>query len=184
LSPADTRTLLGWLESGRDVASLCLALERAADARRKRRSRAPLNLRHARPYLEKAPPVAVAAEGRVAYAVGAHPFAAVAEEVAAQGDAEAAALAAALRALPHADRDLLLRDALALTRSFLRSRWDRLPPDARDARLASAREELRASGLDPEDPTSHTLAEELVRDGLRADWPALTAESLWRATCQ
>src|SRR5688500_4071881 len=51
LSPMDAWQLVRWLEEGVSVASILLALERAAEARRRTRSRTPLSLGAAKRHL-------------------------------------------------------------------------------------------------------------------------------------
>ncbi|MGC6492270.1 MAG: hypothetical protein ACON5B_05455, partial [Myxococcota bacterium] len=58
LSPSDAHQLLTWLEEGRGVGQILVAVERAATRRTRQRIRAPLSLTHARRYLKTAPAVA------------------------------------------------------------------------------------------------------------------------------
>jgi hypothetical protein len=60
LSSEDAERLLGWLEAGRSISPLLVALEQAAEQRRRRRARTPLSLRHVKSALGR-PPASVAA---------------------------------------------------------------------------------------------------------------------------
>ena len=171
LSSADARLLVRWLDDGVSVAGVLQAIERAAEARRKRRSRLPLTLTRAKVHLGRAPMLAHEPAARPA---GAHPFAAVCVELLARGEV---ALAGDLLAIDATDHEEALRAALALVRPFLHTRWEALPKADRDARVRAACEELGALRLGEDE--LHALAEEIVRDEIRREWPMLDAAHLF-----
>jgi hypothetical protein len=179
LSPMDAWQLVRWLEEGVSVAAILLALERAADARRRSRSRTPLSLVAARRHLGR--PVA----GAFARALPSR-----------RAEPPLAALVRALRAVPiGTDRaaraalepalleisgrgEVALRPALAAVRTFLETAWSALGAAGQEALAAEAREELGdLLGL-VEEGTAAALVEETARDRLRGRYPALTAATL------
>lgn len=171
LSSADARLLVQWLDDGVSVAGVLQAIERAADARRKRRSRLPLTLTRAKVHLGKPPLLVHEAAIRPA---GSHPFAGVGLELLARGEV---GLAGELLLIDPTDHEDALRAALALVRPFLHARWDALPKVERDARVRAACEELGALGLAEDE--LQVLAEEIVRDEIRRAWPMLDAAHLF-----
>jgi hypothetical protein len=98
LSPADGRLLGRWLDEATPVAAICLALERAVDARRKAPSRVPLSLTHAKRHLGK--PGAAVVTGGVETTNAGHPLAPITVALRAGGDANRRELADHLEALP------------------------------------------------------------------------------------
>ncbi len=171
LSSADARLLVQWLDEGVSVAGVLQAIERAADARRKRRSRLPLTLTRAKAHLGKAPLLAHEPANTTS---NSHPFAGVGARLTARGEAS---LAERLVAIVAIDPEERLRQALALVRPFLHARWDALPKAERDARVRSACDELAT--LDLAEDEREVLAEEIVRDEIRGEWPMLDAASLF-----
>lgn len=169
LSPADARALVRWLDQDVPVTAILRAVERAADARRKNRSRLPLTLGQASRYLPKearpAPPRGV---------TSGHPFAHVGAGLRSRGAGE---IADALLATDPRDPEAAVRAALRAVRAFLNAQWTGLDPHARARRLADAHERLADLDLDEDDRAR--LAEEIARDGLRREWPMLEAAHLW-----
>lgn len=166
LSSSDARQLVLWLEAGENVAVILAAIERAAEVRRKTRSRLPLTLGRAKAYVDKvrivAKPPVLAAEGP--------PFGAIADAVRYRGEAQ---LADGLSGLSDELPDDLVRAALRLVRAFFANRWELMPDQEREDRLVRAREELAVLELD--EIALESMAEELARDALRAEWPMLSA---------
>lgn len=172
LSPEDSRLLLEWLDMGMGVPTILRALERAAESRRKRRSRIPLALGHAKRHLGK-----VTRGSLQPLSPGlAHPLAPLAEVL--RHDPVQAPLAAELEALPAHDHEELLRDALGLVRRFLTGRWEGMSVHERSRRLDDAREDLLLPEH-PGDASLEAMIEEHARDRLRQDHPLLTAATLW-----
>jgi hypothetical protein len=179
LSPMDAWQLVRWLEEGVPVGAILLALERAAEARRKARSRTPLSLAAAKRHLGR--PVAGA-------------FAK--ERPPRGGEPPLAPLVRALKAVPtgtdRAARDVLERallavdgrgedaerQALSAVRTFLEDAWRALGEAGRKALADEARDELGdLLGL-VDAGTADALVEETARDRLRRRYPALTAATL------
>jgi hypothetical protein len=182
LSPDDARLLVDWLDQGISVALILRALERAAESRRKRRSRIPLSLRHAKRHLGKATRGRLTAVDLAAL-VQDHPLTPLVDALraASREDSRAEAvisLAAGLHALPADDAETLLRGALAEVRRFFTHAWETLDEVDRGRRLEQAREAYAdAEGID--EATLLAAIEEHARDGLRRDYPLLTAATLW-----
>lgn len=172
LSSADARVLVKWLDAGTSVVAIAAAIERAAEARRAKRSRVPLTLGRAAVHLGKAPYHAV----RVATVVPAssHRLGVALAALAGAGERD---LADELGRIDDEDPDELVRAVLARVRTFLHDRWEVLGADERDRRLASARADLEELELSEIETTR--LAEEIVRDEIRKAWPMLDTAYLW-----
>lgn len=175
LSSADALLLVQWLDAGVSVPRILRALERAAEARRARRSRFPLQLTHAKRHLDRP------TKGAFGGAVRQVPGPALAPVVVGlDGSAPSElALRGALEALQGTDPEALFREAATAVRGFLEARWHELPASARATLEAEARDDLGdlADGLDED--TLEALVAEGARDRLRAGYPALSAASLW-----
>lgn len=182
LSPDDARLLVHWLDQGVGVPTILRALERAAESRRKRRSRIPLALRHARRHLGKETrgllkPLPTDPEAP-------HPLAPLALALRHQAgeDPRGAALGGLvdeLERLPAEDAETLLRGALGAVRRFFTGAWEAMPDSERRARLSEAREELAEVEDAVDEATLLAAVEEHARDRLRRDYPLLTAATLW-----
>lgn len=177
LSSADALLLVRWLDDGVPVGDILAAIERAAEARRKARSRLPLGLGRVAPHLGKR---GRAVKPRVPSAR--HPFDGLAVELrglaATDGGGEAlVALGAALVGVDPAHPDGLLRVAAALVRDFLDARWESLDEEAREALRVGGRAAY-ALFDDLDDHERTQLIEEVARDTLRSCYPMLTIASL------
>lgn len=175
LSSADAWVLLRWFEAGVTVAEALYALERAADARRKKRARTPLSLVAANRHLGK--PFRGAFH-RDRPARGQEPVLAPAAWSLPRDLAgpEVDALARALLAVP--DAEDAPRLGLAAARTFFDAAWTALGDDGRGALREAARAELGdLLGL-VDEAVGLALVEEAARDHLRQRYPALTAASL------
>lgn len=172
LSPSDARVLVKWLDAGTSVVAIAAAIERAAEARRAKRSRVPLTLGRAAVHLGKAP----YREVRVPDVTPAssHRFGVVIAALIAAGKPE---LAQDFGRGEDADPDELVRRALSLVRAFLTAQWEALGADERERRLAIARADL--AELELSEIETERLAEEIVRDEIRKAWPMLDAAFLW-----
>ena len=173
LSPADSRVLVAWLDEGVPVSAILCAVERAAAARRAKRSRLPLTLTRAKVHLKA---VSSSTPTRSGGTATEHPFEGLSDALAARG---AAPLGALLSALDATDTEALVRAAVALARDFLLDEWSALPMAARERRLDEARASLVALDLGFDDNDLDAAAEELARDDLRRTWPMLEAAQLW-----
>lgn len=170
LSPEDTLVLVSWLDAGVPVPDVLVALERAADARRRTRSRFPLTLRAARRHLGRPPadpPVRRPGPGEPAFG----PLL--------DGVAGGDGLRDALTGLPAADEV----GALAAVRRFLEDRWASLEPRDRATLEEEARRELGDLLRLVDEDTGRELVEETARDRFRQRWPRLTAAAV-RAAAQ
>lgn len=175
LSPMDSLKLVQWLDRGVRVGDILVALERAAAARRAKRSTLPLTLGAASRHLGKsgrstAPRHPEESEPALAPLVpGVDGDPAVAEA--------AARLGAVLHGIDPADAHAETH-ALAAIRVFLDEVWAVLGDDGRRELHDRARAEL-GDLLDlVDEPTALALVEETARDLLRQRWPALTAASV------
>jgi hypothetical protein len=174
LSPSDAWQLVAWLEGGVRVGDLVLAVERAAEARRKKRARTPLTLgavkRHlGRPAYTRAVPRAQQGEpplSALALAVRAYP----------DPDGAGARLAASLAAATPDDSGE--REALTAIRTFVEQRWDGLGHVQREALRARARDELGDLLRLVDEADGHALVEETARDLFRQGYPLLAAASV------
>ena len=177
LSSADSLQLLHWLDAGIPVPDILRALERAAEARRKKRSKIPLRLSHAKRHLGR-PTRGLFAKERP---VGAGPaMAPVVRTLTTQAPSGAQQrLTSTLEALQGSDPEALFRAAAAAVRRFLGERWEELAPAERGALEAEARAELGDLVDLVDEDTLRELVAEGARDRLRAGYPALSAASLW-----
>lgn len=185
LSPADALQLVQWFEQGVGVAAILCALERASEARRKRRSRIPLGLRQARRHLPK---VAIS-RGGLLPAPGPDPGGPLGPLVSAirsacEGDPHRDAmlrLADELGAIAPADPEDVVREALGAIRSFRDAVWE----DTSEADRNKAREEALAELSDlvdgVDEATRAALVEEEAREAVRAGYAWLSAAAVWDA---
>ena len=184
LSPGDARLLLRWLDTeGRSVAEICLALERAAEARVKRRSRVPLRLSNAKRYLAKGasdPVMKHEPRGQAADAPppAVHPLQTLIDALAEVPEIWASEMLASVLCLPVHDIDQLVRGALAAQRHALDTRWTELPSHQQSQRWEQARDAVLATLAGVDEATVERLAAERIREELRAETPLLTASSL------
>jgi hypothetical protein len=181
LSPDDASLLDEWLQRGLTVPTIVHALERAADARRRRPSKVPFSLRAARTHLGKPGRSALGAASPGVES-GAHPLLPVVDGLRSQarGHPRHTALTAVAQSLldldPHAQD--LEQQALTISRDFLLSSWSMLSAVERGHHLTRAREELVevADLLSAE--AFEASAEALARDTLRQAFPLLSAATL------
>jgi hypothetical protein len=184
LSPTDAQMLHDWLREGVPCSAIIEALERAADARRRKRSRVPLTLRHARVHLGKPsaakPLPALAASNDRSL----HPLLPMAAELERLAPSDPFGwlltdLAQDLLALPSEVPDELVTQATRRYRKFLHERWECQDPADMEGELAKAREEMAGLIERLTEAQAHQAAEEIARDRLRQAYPALTTATLW-----
>jgi len=174
LSPTDASLLVSWLDDDVPVASIRLALERTAAARRARPTKTPFTLRQAKRHLRDGPADALPQPTLM----DASALSPMVEALRQTDSAPCAALADALERLPRAARDDLAEAAMALLSAFHQDAWARLDHEDQRTRVATwaARLSQRFS-LAPEEIA--TIAEEQARAELRGTLPWLTATNLW-----
>lgn len=169
LSSADTLQLLDWFDRGVSVAAILCALECAAEARRKRRSRVPLGLRQARRHLKPAKQqlrVGVDQCKPLAALVGA-----ARDQARREGEQALAALADALEALPDGEPEQVAEQALTRIARWLDEQWNALAGAERQRLLAAAVAGLGDLADLVDERTLGSLAEEAARDAIRARYP-------------
>ncbi len=177
LSSADAMQLLRWFEGGVSTTAILLALERAAEARRKRRSRVPLHLAHARRHIGR-PPAALHLPPPAAPIEANGPFAPV---IAALPPPSSPALDELVRELTAIDAagEAAVTVALGHVRRFLERELAALGDDGLAALREQAREKLGDLVNEVDEGTAAALIDETARDLHRAHWPALSAATLW-----
>lgn len=179
LSSGDSELLTRWLDEGVGVSLILCAIERAAEVRRKRRSRVPLTLAHARRHLspsrKRQRDTGVQEEGSAVDA-----WFLMLESHATPGAHQGSfcVLLDRLRALPRLDRENWVRESSQHVRSFLDGVWQASTDQERQAHYQRAKLELGdlLVGLDLE--TSEAILEETARDRVRASYPWLTTAAL------
>lgn len=182
LSPSDSALLDRWLQEGLTAPVIIEALERAAEARRKRPTKTPFTLDKARRHLQgvasSTPPSTSTPK--------AHPIADLCSQIRSFAADHAhrsrlLALADKLATLPGGEPEQLREEALVLFRDFHLQAWSSLSETERGARLTRARETLGdlAELLDPE--ALELSLQEIARTELRQSYPLLTAQTLNRA---
>ncbi len=180
LSSADAWTLLGWLEQGVPAGSVLRAIERAAESRRRSRSKVPLALWHAKRHLGR-PTRGLFAAARPTR--GGEPVLApvvrALKTVPPEPDpAPRRALEAALLAVD-GQGEAAIREALEHVRRFLDDCWKARGPDGQAALRRAAVEDLGDLLHLVDEATATALVDETARDLLRQCYPALSAASLW-----
>ncbi len=185
LAPDDAHLLVQWLDEGILVSSILRALERAADSRRKRRSRVPLNLRHANRHLGKPTKgVLRCSPAQQNDQVSAHPLQPLAHALLAQAsdDPQRESLrqmAKELTSLAADDQDALIREVLGCYRLFFEALWRDLTSEEREKEIQDSICELGDLALYVDEASLLASAEERARDKQRASYPWLTAATLW-----
>ncbi|MFM2162062.1 MAG: hypothetical protein RLZZ383_1574 [Pseudomonadota bacterium] len=176
LSPDDAERLLGWLEAGRQVASVLAGLEAAAELRRRKRARAPLALRHVKLTGAAGAPWLVCA----ADASGA--MVALRQRLGALqgGEALVAVGAAALGALRSAASP---DDAVDIASRFWEDGWAALGEHGRTAWREEAAMALAAVVDALDEGTREAVLEEHARATWRASMPELSVNA-WVEACR
>ncbi|MFK7928492.1 MAG: hypothetical protein AB8H79_09895 [Myxococcota bacterium] len=185
MSPDDAALLSGWLDQGIPTSHIVLALERLADARRRKPRRTPFTLAAARRHMSKTTRVS-APTSRETSGGPDHPLGPFTDAFRAQHSQdprihELADLALRLTALPANDPTLLEVQAQALCRDFLLQAWECMDDWEREARLTTAREELEAALPNWSAADLYASAEELARDQLRQSYTLISAATLRKA---
>lgn len=173
LSPSDALCLVRWLDASVSLRAILAALDRAVEARRRKRAKRPLTLGAARVHLHRPPLVPPPF-----LPSGASPFAPVQEALHALQEPEADALAVALGGLPPQDPDTWVPAARAVCREHLEGRWNALAPAEKERRIADATLTLGDLARLVDADTLRALAEEVARDAFHlaprdTPWPRL-----------
>lgn len=185
-SSADGQLLLRWLDEEVPVPRICMALERAADARRKRPSRIPLSLSHAKRHLAKvssgrlsALPDEIDSGELSSQDEDVHPFTPLCMLLNkhASDQPSFGILASALAEL--ATDEFLVDNALELLRTCYGGLWTELTETDRRTRIQHAIEALGdlPSGMD--ESVVMAAAEEHARLQHLGQWPWLSSNTLW-----
>ncbi len=185
-SSADGQLLLRWLDQEVPVPRICVALERAAEARRKRPSRIPLSLSHAKRHLAKvssgrvsAVPDEIDSGDESSQDEDVHPFTPLCillnRHAAEQPSFQV--LATALSSLT-IDTNLV-DNGLELLRACYGEMWTELADNERRSRIQTGIEALGdlPTGLD--ESVVMAAAEEHARLQHLGQWPWLSSNTLW-----
>ncbi len=183
LSSSDALRLIGWLDRGVPVCDILRAIERAAEARRKRRSRVPLGLGHAGRHLGKPTRGALAREAvrPVASGEGGRlgPLVRWIRERA-RGDARREALHALADELAGLPEGVQLAEAAMIRiRAFHDAAFDGLGEAGRAALRARARQELGDLVHMLDERELVPLIEEGARALAREGYEWLSAATVW-----
>ena len=183
LSPSDAYILDSWLTEGVSIPSILYAIERAAQARRTRRSRIPLTLGQVKRHLKKSKVETEEIQKNFGYSSQEHPLAKLALKL--QDNAKNSVhtvaineLGRALLAIKIAHPEEVYRSASTLFREFLERTWDRMPEADKEAEREHARRELEGVASQVGESVLATLVEEVTRDRLRSQFPLLCCSAL------
>ena len=172
LSPSCALQLVEWFDEGVGVPAILLALERAAEARRRNRSRVPLNLRQARRHLGK--------QGQVTVRRGqTRSLAPLIARFLTPEDQALTALYAELTDIDPTEPELAMAQAMMSIRTFLTDRWHGLHADDRSRRLRTAEDEMEDLLVGVPEGDRQALLEEVARDSLRQGYEELSAANVW-----
>ncbi len=185
-SSADGQLLLRWLDEEVPVPRICMALERAAEARRKRPSRIPLSLSHAKRHLAKvssggvsALPQEIDSGDLSSQEEDVHPFTPLCMLLNRHIGEQASfgVLATALSALT-IDQDLV-DNGLELLRTCYGQLWTELTDNDRRSRIQGAIEALGDLPTGMDESVVMAAAEEHARLQHLGQWPWLSSNTLW-----
>ena len=189
LSPADALLLVNWLDAEVPVSRILASIERAAEARRKNRSRLPFTLGQVKRYLKKVKVGLPAAPAVCAHDTPApplsetqHPFSPLLSALRARIPSHRALdrLETTLLALnPNSEPEHLIRSALDAARAFLIVQWDELPDAQRQEALRDAEERAEDLAAYMDEASFAQVVEEYARSSFRSEFPELTTQSLW-----
>ena len=165
---------------GVPVSAILHALEKASQARIKRRSRIPLALKHAKRHLSKTVDKPCDSMKPSQNRTEAQPLAKMALKLTNEhGDPDLDELKSALLALNDGEHDVIVRKALEQIRVFFQKKWLDLSEHERNQSLQRARDDLAGLMANLSEVAAEQLAENIARDRLRAEYPLLSADTLW-----
>jgi hypothetical protein len=174
LSGVDGVLLVGWLESGVPASVIAVALEKAAERRRKRRVKSRLSLKACKGEVKRLWKSGLP-QSSAGPAPSPEPLPAPAagdlEALAAQAEAE-------LEALPGGDPASVADRAMAVVRRFHEAAWEAAEAE-RPALLEQAAGELEEFRASMEPLHFDQAVEEAARDLLRQRFPRLSAVAVW-----
>ena len=176
LSAADALLLVEWLEAGVSVIDVLRALERAAHARRKSRSKVPLSLTHARRHLGRPTTGAFGATATVDTNPPFSPAARALQAIPQPSSALTELREQLLRIQQTGEPGL--RIALQYVRKFLDQAWQDLGETGQATLRTEARQKLGDLVHLVDETTVAALVEEGARDRLHAQFPSLSVASL------
>lgn len=179
LSSADVMQLVQWFDSGVTVAAVLVALERAAEARRKSGRKVPLSIvgarRHlGRPVVDRFFRGTPSRDGKDLLG----PVIRAMQLVPVGADARARAVLVTALARIERPGDDAVRQALIAVRQFFDAVWEDLGDDGRTVLRTAAADELGDLLSLVDEATAVELVEEGAREGLRLRYPALAAGPL------
>lgn len=191
LSPDDSALLVKWLFEGVGEARILRGLELAADARRKKRLRTPLALKHAKRFLtsKRATPAAPLLAADTGHSSSEHFLSPLTQAVSApppqvpwadsRDRALAEALCEELRALPETRDEQQAGFVIARCGAYLATRWECLPEATRQGFHDIATTELADVALLLDEDTLAPIVEEHARGLFRSLYPTLSASAIW-----
>ncbi|MEN0064859.1 MAG: hypothetical protein AAGA48_22125 [Myxococcota bacterium] len=177
LSSADAMQLMRWFEGGVSTTAILLALERAAEARRRRRSKVPLRLSHANRHLGRpttsAPLPPLAADDSYD-----GPFAPILLVLAHTPSPATDELARGLASVQGVGEPAVTR-ALDHVHRFLDRTWQELGEEGQQTLIETARGQLGDLLDAVDETTAAALLDETAHDVHRSRWPILSVATLW-----
>ena len=181
LSSSDATHLMEWLDRGVPVCHILRAIERAAEARRKRQSRLPLTLGQVKRHLGK--PTRGAFSGQ-AVPSATTPLAPLVERIVAAVDgdpqgARLAALAEAFRCIPNGPPAEMGRTAAERLRTFHVGVWESLSESEREAHRLRERTQLGDLQHLLDEVALAAIVEENAREAARSRYGWLSVATVW-----
>ena len=181
LSSSDAAHLMDWLDRGVAVCHILRAIERAAEARRKKQSRLPLTLGQVKRHLGKptkgAVPAGVVAEHtsplgpllrRIHDALNDDPHSQRLED-----------LAKSLREIPQGEASRVARQAATLIRAFHLGVWEAMSVHDREACRLRERAALGDLGNLLDEVALAAIVEENARESARSRYGWLSMATVW-----
>jgi hypothetical protein len=179
LSSRDSDRLMRWLDDGVEVPSILVAIERAAEARRRKRSRIPLSLAQASRHLGRVRPKANTSEAGPPPKGRLEPLVAEIRALAPTNPARSALLELADRlASIGAQGPRAQGDALVCITGFFAALWDGLSSGERSLLRENAMADLGDMVHLVDGEPLAALVEEVARGLLRERYPTLTAATV------
>jgi hypothetical protein len=182
LSSSDAMHLMAWLDRGVDVCEILRAIERAADARRKKQSRLPLTLGQVKRHLGKPTQGAFSGQARVpAPQSPLEPLICKLREVASTDalSERLTDLARALCEVPAGPAPQVAGRASELIREFHVGHWDSMSLAEREACRVRERDGLGDLRHLLDEAALTAIVEENARDSVRARYGWLSVATIW-----